>query len=86
MIVVMKPFDHHSEEFNQALVQASSELGMPDYYAPCVRPLFSMPMQQWPMCCGGGCEPCSQTLINVAVRICELLNFNPDHLPGDGKP
>ncbi|MGD9841582.1 MAG: hypothetical protein AB7F79_05470 [Steroidobacteraceae bacterium] len=77
----MSRFDLNSPEFNQALAQASSELGMPDYYMPCVRPLFTMPMQQWPMCCGGSCEPCAQTLVTVASRMCELLNIDPDQLP-----
>jgi len=73
--------DTHSDTFNAALHQASSEQGMADYYEPCVRPLFTMPMSQWPMCCGGSCEPCAQTLVTVALRMCELLNINPDHLP-----
>jgi hypothetical protein len=77
----MSKLDHNSLEFTQALAQASSELGMPEYYQPCVRPLFAMPMQQWPMCCGGSCEPCSQTLVTVASRVCELLNIDPDRLP-----
>lgn len=67
--------DVYSPEFNAALAQASSELGMPDYYQPCVRPLFTMPMSQWPTCCGGRCEPCAQTLISVASRMAELLNI-----------
>lgn len=72
--------DVYSDTFNQVLAQASDELGMPDYYRPCVRPLFTMPMDQWPMCCGGRCEPCAQTLINVAVRMCELLGITPEQL------
>jgi hypothetical protein len=72
--------DTQSPEFIAALSQASSEQGMADYYQPCVRPLFHMPMSQWPMCCGGRCEPCAQTLISVALRMCELLNIDPDEL------
>lgn len=74
----MSKLNLHSPQFNAALVQAGSELGLEDYYQPCVRPLFSMPMSQWPMCCAGRCEPCTQSLINVAVRMCELLNIDPD--------
>jgi hypothetical protein len=69
-----------SPEFAAALAQAGAELGLQDYYRDCVRPLFSMPMSQWPMCCGGGCDPCAQKLIAVAVRICELLNIDPTEL------
>lgn len=72
--------DLNSAEFLNALAQASSELGLEDYYRPCVRPLFSMPMGQWPMCCAGRCEPCAQSLVNVAVRMCELLGVDPDTL------
>ncbi|MGC3982341.1 MAG: hypothetical protein QM808_13915 [Steroidobacteraceae bacterium] len=73
--------DCYSAEFNAALVQASDEYGLQDYYQPCVRPLFAMPMDQWPMCCGGRCEPCAQILVLVAGRMCELLGINPDTLP-----
>ena len=73
--------DTRSDEFVRALAQASEEQGMPDYYQPCVRPLFNMPMSQWPMCCGSRCEPCSQTLVAVAVRVCELLNIDSAALP-----
>ncbi len=72
--------DHYSPEFNAALQQASAELGLPDYYQPCVRPLFSMPVQQWPMCCGGRCDPCAQTLIAVATRMSELLKIDLQNL------
>lgn len=72
--------DSYSAQFNHALQQASSELGLQDYYQPCVRPLFSMPMQQWPQCCGGRCEPCAQSLISVAIRIAELLQIDLDQL------
>jgi len=69
-----------SPEFAAALRQACAELGLKDYYRDCVRPLFSMPMTQWPSCCGGGCEPCAQLLIAVADRMCELLNIDPREL------
>jgi 4'-phosphopantetheinyl transferase EntD len=72
--------DSYSPEFLAALRQASTELGLADYYEPCVRPLFHMPMQQWPMCCGGGCSPCAQTLIAVASRVAELLQIDLQQL------
>lgn len=68
--------DKTTPEFATALAQASKELGLQDYYKDCVRPLLSMPTTQWPSCCGGGCEPCSQTLIAVATRVCELLDVD----------
>lgn len=65
--------DPASAEFAAALARASNEIGLQDYYRDCVRPLFSMPMSQWPECCAGGCEPCAQTLVAVARRMQELL-------------
>ena len=56
-----------------ALAQASEELGLQSYYRDMVRPLLRMPREQWPSCCGGGCEPCAQTLVAVAARVLELL-------------
>ena len=72
--------DKGTPEFASALAQASRELGLQDYYSDCVRPLLSMPTTQWPTCCGGGCEPCSQILIAVATRVCELLNVETSEL------
>lgn len=69
--------DTRSPEFAQALAQAGEEAGLQDYYRSCVRPLFSMPVSQWPTCCGGGCEPCAQTLVAVANRVYELLQSTP---------
>ena len=58
---------------NEALVQASDEHALQEWYRDCVRPLLTMPETQWPRCCGGACEPCAQTLRNVAHRVRELL-------------
>ncbi len=66
--------------FESALTRASEEAGLAIYYRDCVRPLFAMPMSQWPMCCGGGCDPCAQQLVAVATRICELLEIDPQGL------
>jgi hypothetical protein len=60
-------------ELEEALVKASDEVGLQDYYRDMVRPLLRMPRSQWPSCCGGGCEPCAQTLVAVATRIEQLL-------------
>lgn len=65
--------DLASAEFQAALAQASSELGLQEYYRSCVRPLCTMPRSQWPQCCAGGCEPCAQVLVAVAERVHELL-------------
>jgi hypothetical protein len=56
-------------ELDVALARASQEIGLQDYYRDMVRPLLSMPRQQWPGCCGGGCEPCAQTLVKVAELV-----------------
>ena len=56
----------------RALAQAAVEYGLQDYYYDCVKPLLTMPKEQWPMCCGGGCEPCNGTLVAVADRTLEL--------------
>ena len=60
-------------ELEPALVQASEELGLQDYYRDMVRPLLRMPRTQWPSCCGGGCEPCAQLLVAVAERVQSLM-------------
>jgi hypothetical protein len=60
-------------DLESALVQASEELGLQSYYRDSVRPLLKMPRTQWPGCCGGGCEPCAQTLVAVADRVLTLL-------------
>ncbi len=56
-----------------ALKQASDELGLEEWYRDCVRPLLRDGPNSYPRCCGGGCEPCSQILIQVAERTLELL-------------
>jgi hypothetical protein len=82
----MRQIDKSTAEFAAVLAQASNELGLQSYYRDCVRPLLSMPKTQWPTCCGGGCEPCSQTLVAVAERVCELVgvaqngNGSEEHL------
>ena len=73
--------DTKSKEFEKALKQASEEFRLQSYYRSCVRPLFAMPTSQWPLCCGSRCEPCSQTLVSVASRVCELLSIDASALP-----
>jgi len=55
------------------MAQAASEFGLQTWYVPLVSPLLSMPKERWPLCCGGGCEPCAETLKAVAARVQELL-------------
>lgn len=57
----------------EALVKASEEHGLQDYYRDCVRPLLRTGEEGWPQCCGGSCEPCAQTLVNVARRVHEMM-------------
>ena len=56
-----------------ALTRASEELQLPTWYRSSVRPLLRNPEGHWPRCCGGGCEPCAQTLVQVAARALELM-------------
>ncbi len=60
-------------ELEAALAQASDEMGLAAWYRDCVRPLLRTGPEAWPRCCGGGCEPCSEQLVRVAVRTKELL-------------
>ncbi len=60
-------------KLDAALARASDEMGLADYYRDCVRPLLRQPREQWPSCCGGNCEPCSQLLVRVAERVEALL-------------
>lgn len=60
-------------ELEVALRQASEQFGLAPYYRDMVRPLLRMPRSQWPTCCGGGCEPCSVLLVQVAERVLELM-------------
>lgn len=55
------------EEWLKALEEAADEVGLPSYYRSTVRPLLRNPEGRWPRCCGGGCEPCAQALIDVAL-------------------
>ena len=56
-----------------ALERAADELRLPAHYRSSVRPLLRNPEGFWPRCCGGGCEPCAQTLRAVALRALELM-------------
>ena len=58
---------------DSALEQASNELGLEEWYRDCVRTLLRDGPDSYPRCCGGGCEPCSQLLVQVAERVLELL-------------
>lgn len=58
-----------------ALDTACAEFGLQDYYRDSVRPLLGVGPDRWPRCCGGQCEPCAQTLINVARRVHAILGI-----------
>ncbi len=66
--------DEAKARLEAALHEASEELGLETYYRDCVRPLLGQPREQWPTCCGGTCEPCSQILVRVAERVQVLLS------------
>jgi hypothetical protein len=63
-------------EIDRALARASDELRLPVHYRDCVRPLLAMSIDQWPSCCGGNCEPCTQLLVAVARRVHEYLSID----------
>lgn len=65
--------DANDALLNDALARASEELKFPSYYQSIVRPLLRDPEGRWPGCCGGGCEPCAQTLHRVALRALEIM-------------
>ncbi len=67
----------HTPDVEAALAAASHEFGLQDYYQDCVRPLLGVGEERWPRCCGGGCEPCAETLINVARRVHAILGIVP---------
>ncbi len=62
-----------ADELTQALDQASEEFRLQSHYRDLVRPILKLPRAQWPSCCAGHCEPCSQVLVAVAERVQELL-------------
>lgn len=57
----------------RAIEEASDEVGLDVWYRSCVEPLIGLADDRMPSCCGAGCEPCSMTLIEVAVRARRLL-------------
>jgi hypothetical protein len=65
--------DVRDTRVQDALRQACDELGLPLTYRGCVYPLLRDPEGEWPLCCGEGCHPCAQTLVDVAMRTLQLL-------------
>lgn len=61
------------DALERALTKASDEFSLDECYRDCVRPLLRIPEAQWPVCCGSNCEPCNETLKNVARRTLALL-------------
>ncbi|HEX7478147.1 MAG TPA: hypothetical protein VF331_10100 [Polyangiales bacterium] len=66
-------------ELEAALTAASAQHGLAECYRDCVRPLLGMPMTQWPRCCGRGCEPCADTLIQIANSVYARLGVDGSH-------
>ena len=67
--------DEHSERarVRAAIDEASDEVGLESWYRSCAEPLVPMADVDFPSCCGAGCEPCSLTLIEVAIRARRIL-------------
>jgi hypothetical protein len=61
---------------DRALAESAAERGLPEYYRDCVRPLLRMPVAQWPRCCNGGCDPCSEALRAVAAATLARLGIS----------
>lgn len=57
------------ERLDALIAAAGDEVGLQPYYRACVRPIVSAPVERWPRCCGGGCEPCNDVLCEVARRV-----------------
>jgi hypothetical protein len=51
-----------------AIAEASDEVGLASHYRSCVLPLMKLDEDRMPSCCGAGCEPCNETLVEVALR------------------
>jgi hypothetical protein len=60
-------------EVEDALARACDAVRLPLHYRDCVRPLLGVGPERWPRCCGGGCEPCAEMLIEVARRVHAIL-------------
>jgi hypothetical protein len=56
-----------------AIDRASDEVGLEIWYRSCAEPLIALDDAQFPSCCGANCEPCSLTLIEVALRARRIL-------------
>jgi hypothetical protein len=63
-------------EVEDALARASDAVGLATHYRDCVRPLLGVGPARWPGCCGGGCEPGAETLIEVARRVHAILTID----------
>jgi hypothetical protein len=62
------PTDGERARLLEAIAAAADEVGLDAWYRSSVEPLMGLADRDMPRCCGGGCEPCSETLIEVAVR------------------
>ncbi len=58
----------------EAIERASDEHGLPIWYRSCVGPLLELDEARYPSCCGGGCEPCNELLVSVALRARQLID------------
>jgi hypothetical protein len=56
-----------------AIDEASDEVGLEIWYRSCAEPLIELDDADFPSCCGANCEPCSLTLIEVALRARVIL-------------
>ena len=64
-----------------AIERASEELGLATWYRSCVGPILHLEEDDFPSCCGGNCEPCNGTLVEVALRARRILGDVPPGTP-----
>jgi hypothetical protein len=66
-----------SDALEAAITRALADNHLPESYRQTVRDMLSQPEDDWPYCCGGGCDPCAMTLHAAARRARHLLEHTP---------
>ena len=57
---------------DEPIDRALRENGLNVAYRPDVESLIRLPRSEWPVCCGGFCEPCALALGRAAERAIAL--------------
>lgn len=56
-------------ELEARVADACDAHGLDPCYRDCLWPILRAPPSRWPRCCGGGCEPCNETLCAIARQV-----------------